>query len=93
MQNVYYVCRLETIDGTAESGSDYIPIKTILIFEKGETHKSIDIEIIDDDICEPDEMFFVKLSLLTDDPNFANTAIGHLAIHEVTIIDDDSRWR
>lgn len=85
--------RLETIDGTAEAGSDYNPIRTVLIFEKGETHKSLDIGIIDDDICEPDEVFFVKLSLLTDDINYASTAIGHLAIHEVTIIDDDSRWR
>jgi len=81
--------RLETIDGTAEAGSDYNPIKMTLIFEKGETHKSIDIGIIDDDICEPDEMFFVKLSLVTEDENCNITSLGHKAIHEVTIIDDD----
>ena len=63
----------------------------IIKFEKGESQKSIDIGIIDDDICEDDEMFFVKMSLITEDENYSKTALGHLAIHEVIIIDDDSK--
>ena len=80
-------CRIETIDGTAEAQKDYTPVKEILVFEKGETIKYIDIQIIDDNEWEPDEIFFVKLSL--DSFNDENVVIGHLAIQEITIIDDD----
>ena len=80
--------RIETIDGTAEAQKDYTPVKEILVFEKGETFKYIDIQIIDDNEWEPDEIFFVKLSL--DSFNGSeNVVIGQLAIQEVTIIDDD----
>ena len=57
------------------------------MFEKGEKIKYIDIQIIDDNEWEPDEIFFVKLSL--DSFNGDNVVIGNLAIQEITIIDDD----
>ncbi|ESO09920.1 hypothetical protein HELRODRAFT_72786 [Helobdella robusta] len=80
-------CRLETIDGTAEAVKDYIPIKQEMVFEPNETEKSIDIIIIDDDEWEPDEVFFVKLSL---DPNIIQDAmLGSKAIEEITILNDD----
>lgn len=77
--------KYETVDGTAEANSDYIPAKGTLIFEAGETSKFIEIEIIDDYEWEPDETFFVKLSLDTKE----NTIIGRKTICEVTIINDD----
>ena len=80
-------CRIETIDGTAEAEKDYTPLKETLVFEKEETTKFIDIQIIDDNEWEPDEIFFVKLSLDTFDTH--TVAIGTLAIEEITIIDDD----
>ena len=80
-------CRVETIDGTAEADKDYTPVKEILVFEKDETSKYVDIQIIDDNEWEPDEIFFVKLSL--DSFDSENVAIGTLAIQEITIIDDD----
>ncbi len=48
--------RIETIDGTAEAEKDYIPVKTTMVFEKEETQKYLDIEIIDDNEWEPDEV-------------------------------------
>ena len=48
--------RIETIDGTAEAEKDYIPVKQVMVFEKEETHKYFDIEIIDDNDWEPDEV-------------------------------------
>lgn len=48
--------RIETIDGTAEANSDYLPMKDTLSFSPGETEKLIDIGIIDDDQWEPDEV-------------------------------------
>ena len=80
---------METIDGTAEAESDYIPYKETLVFEPGETSKSIEIKIVDDNEWEPDEVFFVKLG--TVDPE-ENCVIGRRAITQVTILNDDSKY-
>lgn len=42
--------RVETIDGTAVEGEDYISYKETLVFEPNETEKHIDLQIIDDNI-------------------------------------------
>ena len=76
----------ETIDGTAEAGSDYIARKEALTFEANETTKYIEIDIIDDYEWEPDETFFVKLHSGSDDDT---VEIGKHSIAEVTIINDD----
>jgi solute carrier family 8 (sodium/calcium exchanger) len=87
--NCRVLFRIETIDGTAEAEKDYIPIKQTMVFERDETHKSVDIEIIDDNEWEPDEVFFVKLALDINDPSYKNSVIGKKAIQEITIINDD----
>lgn len=46
----------------------------------------LDVTIIDDNQWEPDETFFVKISLYGDQQD---VKIGHKAICMVTIIDDD----
>ncbi|XP_066291717.1 sodium/calcium exchanger 1-like isoform X2 [Branchiostoma lanceolatum] len=77
--------RYETIDGTAEAGSDYIPQKDVLVFEPGESMKNIKIVIVDDNQWEADETFFVKLSV---DPD-SGAVLGRKSINEITIINDD----
>lgn len=77
---------METLDGTAEAEKDYKPIKESMMFEDGETEKSIDIEIIDDNEWELDEVFFVKLSLPSENPD---VVLGHRTIQEIKIINDD----
>ncbi|XP_065660327.1 sodium/calcium exchanger 3 isoform X2 [Hydra vulgaris] len=77
----------ETIDGTAEAGSDYISKKDVLIFQSNETHKHFEVTIIDDNEWEPDETFFVKL--YPTQGTEENVIIGHHSITEVTIINDD----
>ena len=59
--------RVETIDGTADT-TDYKEINEIITFEPMQKEKEIELEIIDDNKREPDEEFFLKLSVLTD-PN------------------------
>ena len=86
---IYLLTRLETIDGTAESQKDYIPVKETLVFEKDETMKHIDIEIIDDNEWEPDEVFFVKLAIDPAHPDAKGAILGKKAIQEITIINDD----
>ena len=58
---------METIDGTADS-TDYKEINEIITFQPGQKEHEITLEIIDDNKREPDEEFFLKLSVLTD-PN------------------------
>lgn len=78
--------RVETIDGTAEAGEDYNKIDEIITMTKNQRHLPIDLTIIDDNQWEPDETFFVKISLYGDQHN---VKVGHKAICMVTIIDDD----
>jgi solute carrier family 8 (sodium/calcium exchanger) len=49
-----------TEDGTAEAGSDYVSVKGTLIFEPGETKKTIKLSVIDDELFEEDEHFYVR---------------------------------
>ncbi|XP_074648787.1 sodium/calcium exchanger 3-like isoform X2 [Tubulanus polymorphus] len=79
--------KVNTVNGTAEAGSDYIPVKETLVFEPNEKSKNLDIEIIDDDVWEPDEVFFVKL--VVDENQNKGCVAGAKSICQVTILNDD----
>lgn len=81
--------KYETVDGTATSGEDYHPVKGTMTFYPQEARKYIEIEIIDDDQWEPDETFFVRLYLDTDDTLGETVKLGKKNINQVTIINDD----
>lgn len=51
-----------TEDGTANADSDYVPVEGTLVFRPGELQKQIFIKVIDDDVFEEDEHFYVRLS-------------------------------
>ena len=80
---------METIDGTAEAGEDYNKIDEIITMTKNQRFYPLDVTIIDDNQWEPDETFFVKLSLYG---NQSNVKLGHKAICMITIIDDDGMY-
>jgi hypothetical protein len=72
-----------TQDGTASAGVDYqAPASNTVTFAAGESAKDISINLINDNVIEPDKAFSVKL-----------TATTHGAIQRdtgaVTLIDDD----
>lgn len=81
--------RVETIDGTANVDSDYIGINEIITFEPNEQEKFIDVEIINDNQWEPDEEFFLKISLLMDQEKREGVQLGRISIMEITILNDD----
>lgn len=81
--------RVETIDGTATVDQDYVPINEIITFESGEIEKFIDVEIINDNQWEPDEEFFLKISLLMDQEQREGVQLGRISIMEITILNDD----
>ncbi|XP_036811243.1 sodium/calcium exchanger 3 isoform X2 [Oncorhynchus mykiss] len=92
----------KTEDGSANAGADYEFTEGTVVFKPGEFIKEISIGIIDDDIFEEDEHFFVRLSnvrvLESDEdetllsPNslpYPKALLGFPAIATVTILDDD----
>ncbi|KAL1129576.1 hypothetical protein AAG570_012521 [Ranatra chinensis] len=80
-------------DGTATAGSDYMAVSGTLVFKPGQTEQYFKIKIIDDDVFEEDEFFFINLS----NPRLQGTKTGGLskfALSEksnckVFILDDD----
>ncbi len=79
--------RLDTIDGTATAGEDYVKLSEEFKMERGQQEKRITIHVIDDNQWEPDETFFVKLSLPEGEETRAK--LGSKTIALVTIINDD----
>ncbi|MBI4490025.1 MAG: hypothetical protein HY694_13130, partial [Deltaproteobacteria bacterium] len=70
--------------GTATGGGvDYSLTSGTLIFEPGETSKSIPIDIVNDKLDEPDETVEITLS------NPSNATLGTNRVHTYTIMDDD----
>merc|ERR1719228_2020713 len=80
--------RVETIDGSANEGEDYIAVNEILTFEPYETEKEIGVTIVDDNQWEPDEEFFLKLTMLQGHGN-GEVKLGRTSIMEITILNDD----
>jgi len=85
-----------TIDGTANAGSDYVKTESTLIFRPGETHRFIQIEIMDDDIFEEDEFFRIELfNVRSHAPDGGYEEQGEPAklvpptVATVVILDDD----
>ena len=52
-----------TVDDTAsEAGRDFVPIVAgEIVMEMGEREKQITVEVMDDDVPEPEETFYVEL--------------------------------
>ena len=80
---------VETIDGTAEAGEDYKPIRQLVGFKPQESVQDIFIEIVDDDVWEPDEFFYVKLFYHPNGSSEQDVIIGKVSISQVTIVNDD----
>ncbi|NWW89443.1 NAC2 protein, partial [Rhynochetos jubatus] len=97
-EHTFYV-DYRTEDGSAKAGSDYEYSEGTLIFKPGETEKELTIGIIDDDIFEEDEHFFVRLLNLRAgdaegmfESESAERPAGRLVtptVATVTILDDD----
>lgn len=89
----------ETIDGTANQGSDFHYAAGTLVFKPNETTKEITLHIVDDDVFEEDEHFSVKLSNVRnckspeDEKHLNDPSIDcHLGRQDeaiITILDDD----
>ncbi|XP_044293120.1 sodium/calcium exchanger 3 isoform X2 [Varanus komodoensis] len=89
----------KTEDGSANAGADYEFTEGTIVLKSGETQKEFSIGIIDDDIFEEDEHFFVRLSNLrvveADEPpelsnlTYPKAILASPCVATVTILDDD----
>ncbi|XP_024074601.1 sodium/calcium exchanger 3 [Terrapene carolina triunguis] len=89
----------KTEDGSANAGADYEFTEGTVVLKSGETQKEFSVGIIDDDIFEEDEHFFVRLSNLrvveTEGPAELNNLpypkaiLTSPCVATVTILDDD----
>ncbi|KAG5268966.1 hypothetical protein AALO_G00196820 [Alosa alosa] len=98
-ESTFYV-DYRTEDGSANAGSDYEYGEGTVVFKPGDTRKEIQVGIIDDDIFEEDEHFFVRLlNLRVGDAEgmFESDEVGAAPkgrlveplVATVTILDDD----
>jgi solute carrier family 8 (sodium/calcium exchanger) len=76
-----------TKDGSARAGEDYVYTKGVLRFASGVAEQTFEVPIVDDDVFEPDENFFVVLSKLKEGGGDFELGPVHTAM--VTIINDD----
>jgi hypothetical protein len=77
-----------TRDGTATAGMDYIAVTDTLILYPGETQAAIAVEVIGDDIAEPDETFYLDVS----NPQGGSFGEGVAQLTAVRTIIDDDGW-
>lgn len=74
-----------TEDGSAQAGSDYVATRGSLYFSPGDNEKFITLDVIDDDVFEQDEHFFVRLSGTAQ----SSRTLVSPAPATVVILDDD----
>lgn len=88
----------KTEDGTANAGSDYVHSEGTVVFYPLETHKQFEVTIIDDEIFEEDEHFYVRLSnlrigdsqgMFESNHNAIEAKLGTPHVATVMILDDD----
>ncbi|MBN1758315.1 MAG: InlB B-repeat-containing protein [Chitinispirillaceae bacterium] len=73
-----------SVSGSAESGSDYLPINGSLSFDAGNTSKTIQLTIVDDPLGEGYETIEINLVNATD-----GATVGSIPTFTYTIVDDD----
>lgn len=77
-----------TRDGTATAGEDYLAVADTLILYPGETQAPIAVEVIGDDIPEPDETFYLDVF----NPQGGSFGEGVAQLTAVRTLIDDDGW-
>lgn len=73
---------VRTVEGTAKEVEDYIPFNEII--KVSYLEYKIEIKIVDDDVYEPDEEFYIELY----NPITKKRLIGEDTVAKVVIVDD-----
>jgi len=81
--------KVDTKSGTATKGKDFVQKTDEVIFEPGETEKTFEITILDDEEVEEDEKFVVILTDIEASEGITCKFARETEQAVVTIIDDD----
>jgi solute carrier family 8 (sodium/calcium exchanger) len=83
-------CNFATREGTAKAGEDYDHKEGLIVFERNEVEKTIEVPIKDDDSVEHNEWFHIDLaSPHCEDGSSYEAKLGETKCATVVIIDDD----
>ena len=74
----------KTIDNTAEEGNDYVAATGRLTFDKDQTMRSFEVQILDDNIKEGTEIVDLELYDVS-----SNAVLGTPSVAELLILDDE----
>lgn len=80
-----FLVGVRTVDGTAEAGEDFEEIDEELDFDEDESELEVEVEIINDDVFEENEDFYVELY----DVETGKRLKGEDTRTRITVIDDD----
>lgn len=84
---------VQTLDDTAEAGSDYIAFFSTVTFAAGETSKTVTVKVNGDTTVEPDETFTVLITPLVPPPPGGAKIRPNLVVSDNegtgTIVNDD----
>jgi sugar lactone lactonase YvrE len=93
------VVNWKTADGTATAGSDYQAATGQVVFQDGEAQKTVTVNVIGDDVAEPDETFQLELSTTTPayavgmgQATIANEDMG-VSVGNASVIEGDATNR
>jgi Calx-beta domain/WD40-like Beta Propeller Repeat len=75
-----------TADNTAKANSDYTPFSGTLSFAPGVTTRMVSVEVNSDQTVEPDETFFVNLTLPTEATIAAAQGIGTIQNDDLPVL-------
>ena len=82
--------QLDTMDGTAVAGEDYVALHQLVTFMPGQREKDVVMEVLNDDAWEPDEDFYVKLSYpVSGGDSSQKYKFGRNKIMTITTLNDD----
>jgi hypothetical protein len=76
---------VRTVDGTALQGEDFDAIDEKIKFEADQVEATVEVNIINDDVYEDNEDFWVELY----DPETGEKLVGDDTKTQITVIDDD----
>ena len=85
--------QVDTMDGTAVAGEDYVPLHQVITIKSGESEAVVVMEVLNDDAWEPDEDFYVKLSYPATSTTCSDPSLkykfGRNKILTITTLNDD----
>lgn len=87
--NEQLIVEYRTEDGSATAGTDYVGASGTIVFNPGETVQNIKLQVIDDDVFEDEEHFFVQLTDVRSPGTKTSAKLTSPRIAKVLILDDD----